>query len=55
MRFSFTFHAFLPDFCQMPRTPKLMKRYEVQSDLGVGLVASSFALGRFCRSEETPY
>lgn len=30
-----------------------MKRYEVQSDLGVGLVASSFALGRFCRS--TPY
>ncbi|CAK9100854.1 unnamed protein product [Durusdinium trenchii] len=32
-------------------TPILMRRYSVHSELGVGLVASSFALGRFCRSE----
>ena len=30
-----------------PITPKLMKRYAMKSEIGVGLVASSFALGRF--------
>ena len=30
-----------------PITPKLMIRYSMKSEIGVGLVASSFALGRF--------
>lgn len=35
-------------------TPKLMRRYAVHSELGVGLVASSFALGRFCTTSFWP-
>lgn len=37
-----------------PMTPKLMSRYAVHSDVGVGLVASSFALGRFCTTSLWP-
>mmetsp|Transcript_45375 Transcript_45375/g.105983 ORF Transcript_45375/g.105983 Transcript_45375/m.105983 type:complete len:452 (-) Transcript_45375:84-1439(-) len=37
-----------------PLTPKLMKRYSVHSEIGVGLVASSFALGRFCTTSLWP-
>lgn len=37
-----------------PMTPKLMRRYAVHSELGVGLVASSFALGRFCTTSFWP-
>lgn len=37
-----------------PMTPKLMRRYDVHSDIGVGLVASSFALGRFCTTSLWP-
>jgi len=35
-------------------TPKLMSRFAVHSDVGVGLVASSFALGRFCTTSLWP-
>lgn len=37
-----------------PMTPKLMSRFAVHSDVGVGLVASSFALGRFCTTSLWP-
>ena len=37
-----------------PITPMLMKRYSMKSEIGVGLVASSFALGRFCTTSCWP-
>mmetsp|Transcript_28819 Transcript_28819/g.67864 ORF Transcript_28819/g.67864 Transcript_28819/m.67864 type:complete len:464 (+) Transcript_28819:108-1499(+) len=37
-----------------PITPILMERYSMKSEIGVGLVASSFALGRFCTTSCWP-